>query len=426
MGSPIWSPKLWRPSRRGLLAASAALLSAGPARASTTGTQRFIFIFTGGGWDVTRVFASLLDSPDVSTEADAALATMGGLTYVSHPDRPSVDAYMASWADRTLVINGLYCPSISHGGATLNTYTGAASGRTADWPTRIAAAESEQYLLPYLLLGGPNFAGQDGISVWRSGVADQLQSLLNGEILQTADWPTTAVEAGADQIEAWLRGVGERRLSSTNTRKAERAAQWLEAWSRMEQLESIDVDLSLGSSDSSFADQRELAIRALSSGLSRVVTLCHPRQTSLNAWDTHSMNDASQSELFASLFSELDALLTDLSSNTAPEGCPLLGSTTVVVFSEMARAPVFNSSLGKDHWPFGSALIISDRVTGGRVVGGFDSYQNGLPMDYQSGELDEGGELFGVENLGATLLTLADVDLVEQNIAAEPLAGVLL
>lgn len=416
-----------RLSRRQLLAALAAATAAAPKRAvaSSVADRRFIFVYTMGGWDITRVFASLLGSPEVSTEVDAAEATVGGIPFIDHPDRPSVRAFLEKWHGQTCFVNGVYCPSISHSGALKTTWTARPDGATADWPTRIAAAQADRYIIPYLVVGGPYFAGDDGVYVCRAGSADQLSGLVTGSALQTADHETEPPSLTSMQaIDDWLLGEGETRGADGNENRARAAQIWTEAQRRSSDLKAFAQTLDLSSGEE-FAEQLDLGVRALSSGLSRVVSLTHPKQNSLTAWDSHAINDPTQSYFFETLFASLDELLDKLATTAAPEGGMLSDITTVIVMSEMGRTPYMNASGGKDHWPYTSAMYIGPAITGDRVIGAFDDDQYGLAVNLDSGETEESGELLGVDVMGATMLRLADIDPAEQGIESSALETLL-
>ena len=103
----------------------------------------------------------------------------------------------------------------------------------------------------------------------------------------------------------------------------------------------------------------------------------------------------------------------------------LADETVVVVLSEMGRTPQLNALDGKDHWPFTSAMLIGPGLTGSRVVGGFDALYYGRSVDPSSGEIAASGPLLSAETLGATLLTLADIDPALHVAGVEPLWGIL-
>lgn len=417
-------------SRRAVLAGAGSALIAPrvlrSASASSDSDRLFLFIYALGGWDVTRVFAPMFSSPDIEMEADAVEATAGGITYVDHPDRPTVRSFFEAWHDRVAIINGVYRSSVTHGGALRTTMTGDPDGSSADWPTRIAAAQGERYLLPYLAVGGPYFSGQHGVYVCRAGSAGQLRGLANGEIVAASDRPITLpTSSQASRVDEWLRASADRRMASADSARAAQLLSWEMAAERGAKVKEI-ADILDSDGGVEFADQVGVAVRCLEHGVSRCASLLFPQQDSLTEWDTHALNDERQSSLFEKLFTDLDDLMNTLASTAGPAGGTLADQTTVVVMSEMGRTPDMNSTLGKDHWPYSSVLIMGAGVAGDQVVGGYDDYQYGLAVDLASGALDEaGGATISVDTIGATCVQLAGEDLGDAEVAASPLLGVI-
>jgi len=95
------------------------------------------------------------------------------------------------------------------------------------------------------------------------------------------------------------------------------------------------------------------------------------------------------------------------------------------VLSEMGRTPQLNSLDGKDHWPYTCAMVTGPGITGDRVVGGFDESYYGLTIDPDSGETEEEATNLSSDVVGATLLTLADIDSEEFASGISPITGVL-
>ena len=54
--------------------------------------------------------------------------------------------------------------------------------------------------------------------------------------------------------------------------------------------------------------------------------------------------------------------------------------------------------------------MIGAGIEGGQTIGGFDEYCIGQPINMQSGLVSETGVLLTPKEVGATLLTLADID----------------
>ena len=163
-----------------------------------------------------------------------------------------------------------------------------------------------------------------------------------------------------------------------------------------------------------------MAVEALAIGMCRCVSA-----TGGGGWDSHDDNDAVQSERFESLFTGLNQLMELLAATPGTAGGTLADETMVVVLSEMGRTPALNGFLGKDHWPYTSAMLVGDGITGDRVVGGFDPLYYGLGVDPGSGEVDADAQLLSAEAIGATLLALADIDPVEHVQGVMPIEGVI-
>ncbi len=98
----------------------------------------------------------------------------------------------------------------------------------------------------------------------------------------------------------------------------------------------------------------------------------------------------------------------------------LAEETVVVVVSEMGRTPYESGNGGKDHWPFTSLMLMGPGIAGNQVLGGYDEYLNGMGMDPATGATT-GGDVVSItpDHIGATLLTLADVD-YEQRLPGIP------
>ena len=69
-------------------------------------------------------------------------------------------------------------------------------------------------------------------------------------------------------------------------------------------------------------------------------------------------------------------------------------------------------------------MLIGSGVRGGQVIGGYDDYAGGQPTNLETGEVDESGEYLVTGHVGATLLSLADLDPAEF-ISTDPIRAVL-
>ena len=63
-------------------------------------------------------------------------------------------------------------------------------------------------------------------------------------------------------------------------------------------------------------------------------------------------------------------------------------------------------------------------IEGGQTIGGYDEYVLGQPTDLQSGLVTDNGVLLTPKEIGATVLTLADIDPL-QYIQGNPIQAVI-
>ena len=384
--------------------------------------MKLVVVFAPGGWDPTRVlFSDFALSHIVDFEVGAEVSTAGNIPFVDHPDRPTVRAFIQDNHHRMLVCNGVMVRSIAHDICTSIAMTGTTTGALPDWPAIIGAHSAEKYALPHLVLRGPSFAGEHVGIVARAGESGQLDGLLSGDILEASDVPVGHFSGGARRVlDRYLSRRAAARVGSSVTGvDADLAAAFEEATERSGALKDYQERMDFRTS-SDLTQQAEVGVNALAVGLSRCVTLGHD-----GMWDTHVNNDSYQSPLWEDLFGGLSQLMAALDSAPGTVGPTLADQTVVMVLSEMGRAPQLNSSLGKDHWPYTSMMLLGPGLTSDRVVGGLDGGYMGEHIQFSDGEIDAGGELLTVEALGATLLEVMGLDPAEYISHTSSIAGLL-
>lgn len=397
-------------SRRALLragaglGAGASLLGLPRITAADGGSElRFIFVFARGGWDTTRVFSPMLGKPRVETEADASVVELGDLTFVDHPDRPSVRSYFESYGHLTSVIDAMLIRSVNHSICERLVQTGGARPERPDWSSILGSVASADHALPTIVLDGPSNAGPLHRTTSIVGASGQLQGLLDGTAFERGDRPVSRPEPEIqDRIDELAGLAASRRLDLTPD------PGWQRVYSAqvdsLQRLDRLRLDArEVGFSAFSLDAQADTAVDILSANVARCV--CIGR----TGFDSHG-DTISQSPLLDELFTSLSRLLRKLASVPGRTTPTLAGETVVVVQSEMGRTPYLNQSGGKDHWPYTAAMVISDRIRGGQRLGGYDDMLSGRPMDLRTGEPTELGTVVTPEHLGATLLTLAGLD----------------
>ncbi len=402
-------------SRRRLLALGAAGLPAlamgRRAFAAGPSKQKLILVFCPGGWDPAFVFAPVF-SDNVDRGPDDVAAFAGDLPYVDSERRPSVRGFFGAWGSRTTIINGLQVPSVAHDVCTRWAMTGDAQARTDDWVSIVAGEADPSLLMPNVHLSGPLFPIQFGTASVRVGLAGQLPGLLDGSALTRSDIAVSAPSAALDALQERFLDTRVARFAAKAGRGAPARIAAAEALARSRAGSLVSVaDLLSDVVADDLPSQLRVISACLAGGLSRTGILGFGLGGN-GVWDTHSANEL-QSPLFETLFSGLGGLCAELDSLPGEAAPTLLDETVIAVLSEMGRTPRLTPSGGKDHWTFTSAMLVGGKVRGGRAIGGWKDGMLGEAVDLQSGEASPSGVLLSPSHLGATLLSLMDIDPAE-------------
>ncbi len=405
------------PSRRDLVrlalgGLAGALAPARIARAASASDRKFLFLFCAGGWDTSTVFAPAGPGSIVAVEADVTEATVGGIRFVDSAARPSVRSYFERWGGQTCIVNGIEVRSVTHERCRQLALTGSGSLGVPDWPTRLAAAATGAPALPHLVVSGPVYPGSSLASVVRVGDDGQLPDLVSGAALarsvQAVSGPSVAAAAAQD---AFLR----RRIAALGGADPGRAAFLggyagaLDQEARVVALgDSLRFGLDASGCERDLVADAAVVFDAFALGASRCAMLRYDGWCG-EGWDTHREIEM-QSVNFEDLFRYLDGILSALDGRTSQSGGRLADEVTLVVFSEMGRAPQINAWGGKDHWTFTSCMLVGAGVRGDQVIGGYDDVALGQPIHLGTGGVSEAGVSLLPGHLGATLLALGDVD----------------
>ncbi len=394
------------PTRRQLLIGSAALLgSVGLARRAAAvqpSSRRFIFVDARGGWDSTRVFSPMMGT-SVAVESDATLLPIADYAIVDHASRPTMRRFFERYGGQTSILDGMLVRSVNHRVCERIVLTGASRLGRPDWATIIGAAYAEQHALPNVVLSGPTVPGELHRYSAVTGFDTQLQDLLDGEATLMGDNPVRSPpEQGTALIEDLLsRRVSERLATEQHPGELRMLDAYDDGLGRLQRLrEDARVVRFYGDN---VADQMTTAVSLLQHQVARCVCLASP------GFDTHANIDE-QNALLERLFDGLTVLMEQLALTPGTEAPTLAEETTIVVYSEMGRAPYLNVRDGKDHWPYTGVMMIGSGIRGGKRFGGYDDFLNGQQVDARTGELSDTGLVITPDHLGATLMALAGVD----------------
>lgn len=367
--------------------------------------RKFLFFYADGGWDATAAFDPHFDSGLVDMELDSEPGTIGGITYTAGPNRTQLTRFLQRWGSVTCFVNGLDSHTIGHGSAKEFVMTGAGGASTPDWPTILAYTARRAYSLPFVVLSGPAFPGRHGEVLVRAS-AGTLMSLIDHSFVGSVDAPTGPFLAPTDRLLDQF--LAERASAFAAARSTglggERALALQESVARATALDDQAVEVQFETNASDALSQAMNAVELFRLGLTRCAMVGVD-----GFWDTHANNDSQggQLDLFFGVLDEVVQALARTPGSLAPT---LLHEVTVVALSDFGRTPELNGGSGKDHWPYGSALLIGSGVNGDRHVGATDDRLLAQPIDFDSGYPDASGDVPGVESLGAALLLLGGLD----------------
>jgi uncharacterized protein (DUF1501 family) len=347
-------------SRRRLLQgglAFSALAALRPGLAAK-GSDRFLVVYwNNGGWDPAMLFDPHFESSALD-RGDCEAGSIGGLTFADAEDRPSVRSFLETWGSQTAFVNGIAVGSISHAKCTQMMLTGSRSLSAADLPTMIAARTGTDLSLPHLVLSGPRYPGDLG--AYMVPLSPTLTQTMTGEIPNQGRYSAAGESLTRDYLAAAAADLAA-------TAPDPYLDDYIVAMERMASLESAasTLDIDADADEDTLVDK---GISALSLGLSRSLII----QGSLpaySAWDSHIDNERQQSACYEHNFERLSSVMARLAAASAPGGGSLLEHTMVLVLSEMGRTPVLNNQLGKDHWPYTSAMLVGADIQGGQIFG---------------------------------------------------------
>jgi hypothetical protein len=386
---------------------------------ATTGgrRKRLLVVMVEGGWDVTYCMdpkqgLDTVDGPEINENRSIpddreAVQTIHGIpVMVNDHKRPSVRTFFEAYGDRVAVINGLWVGAIAHATARIRILNGTALERDPSWAAIAGAAHGVDLPLGSVDLSGGSYVGNLAASAGQLGAQAQLKALLveSSEFPPIAGWedrPGFRLDnTDRDALLAHLHARNDV-VRGAMPRDDHFFADRAEALERAHRFRNQGADavseLSLGIVPS-FKDQIALGVQLLETDLCSAVTI-----DSGQTWDTHRDNVLQHNSLNG-LFGGLMTLSRLLDERN------MWDDTLVAVISEMTRTPTFNSTLGKDHWPHTSCMLMGRDVIGGRVYGGTDDRVESLTIDPVTGDPDPKGVLNKYDNFAAGVLASLDVD----------------
>ena len=285
------------------------------------------------------------------------------------------EAFFKKHASKMLVINGVDSQTNAHGiGETVNW-----SGRTAaGYPTLTAlysAINAPNLPMSYVSFGGysrtENIVRSTQLGWSVNQIAELLRPNSNGDrsVIDNELWSLIKTLHGNDSRAA----LDTSTLIAGNRRSREAYLESMLAVDPLvefgEMLPSRD-DIAPRGDNGFLKQQAQFAVLAFKAGVSVTADM------NLGGFDSHENNDAEQEPLLSELTEGIDYLWD------AAEEAGIAERLVVIVGSDFSRTPYYNSGDGKDHWPYGSYIIMEEGANyTNRVVTGTDEVQDVLKVD---------------------------------------------
>ncbi len=334
----------------------------------------FMTIQAEGAWDT----ASFCD-PKMNVAGESIInhwATSGDIDTAGNlPFAPVANnaAFFNKHYNKMLVINGIDAQTNSHSTGVLHNWSGRNSAGFPSLTALFATQHAPQLPLSYLNYGGYAETARL-IRYTRLNDVNALLSVLTPNILP---WDRAQTFQNPEML-AVVKEHQQARLQRLRRRSTNlpRAQYTMDAYytARQNAAGLEDFAAVIPSSDelqsNSFMQQMQMTVLAFKSGAA-----CSADAV-LNGFDTHADHDAEQMPKLAELTDGIN-YLWDYATQQG-----IADRLTVLIASDFARTPWYNSSSGKDHWPIGSAIVMENNPSwGNRVIAGTDEKQNVLKLN---------------------------------------------
>jgi uncharacterized protein (DUF1501 family) len=360
----------------------------------------FIFIHASGGWDVTvgldprnesrglidPATTDFVDSAGLTQWVDEPIGTDTTFRIITprntrHRFGPGVGD-LVNIAERVTVINGLAMNTVSHQDGTYFAATGRhlAGGRAvaSSVNTMIANEFGRDQIFPSVSVQFPSAYVGSGLDPRASPLVIANVDTVSKVLARAND---NTVAADRDAVTAMLSQESRDLMGrSYHEDVMEGFSLQFGALRRMlnGNLQAVFQSAALQSAQPSFnyrarfqsrgAINAAFAVEAMKRNVVRCVSFA------MGGFDTHSTNYRNQPMIQQEFFNVLTALVRALDAAPHPTrmGERLSDRTHILAVSDFCRTPQINLTSGRDHYPNGSAIVISPRFRGGNTYGASD------------------------------------------------------
>ncbi len=356
---------------------------------------KILFLYCEGGWDQTMVFDPKINISNIDRESgQKAKIGSGGLTYVGHDNRQSVDQFFQKYGQNSVIVNGIYTSSLAFPAAAQALF----STNDRKKPLRRKAyldfygAQKPNLPYPHMRIDISDF----------SSTAAELSVGINQEYLNaisSENEQTNKTQGQSSEIEEYLFNNYSRFIKKfrEQSRDFERTKVLRSQLNALHRLDDIIRDLYIHSernSENSWIETAKFALNLFKGDFAQSVAM---RVGDAMAWNTQEDYFNKQAQLFNNLFIGLNQICEYAASEHQIE------NLLIIVASERGRSPQLNSEEFKSPWPYTSMLLHGPGLKGGSTVGLSDDMLIGRPLDPIFGEELLAGDPLRFENVFAAI-----------------------
>lgn len=340
--------------------------------------ELLVTVQANGGWDV----SSFCD-PKLNTDTTLINNWAEGMSWDELPRSGNIpyapfaanESLFQNFGQYMLVINGIDSQTNSHKTGRIHTWSGRTASGYPSLTSMFAAQTAPNLPVSYINFGGYaetarliRYSRIDKVGELRQVLEPNKAGSANGR--QLSYYPSSDIDLIIQAQQTRLA-----RLKSNNNilpRQAYAMNSYYDAKpyvSALEQFASvIPADSEIESSRT--LSQAQIAVLSFKAGVTCAADI------EVGGFDTHANHDSLQS----SALSNMGELLEYLWNYAEQHG--VADRMTVLVGSDFARTPYYNSGFGKNHWPVGSYIIMRKNASWtNRVIGASDADQNAMTIN---------------------------------------------
>ncbi len=343
-----------------------------------------------GAWDVSSFCdpkMNVAGEPEINWWARSdETRVAGNVAYAPFAENV---AFFEKYADRMLVINGVDTQTNAHAAGVLHSWSGRNVDGYPSLPALLTSSSAATLPMAYLTFGGFSVTS----NLIRSTVMSDVTALADILRPNVPNWDPNRTIRSSGAVDLVSQAQARRRtrlladssllplqrynLESYNSAYANKEAmsQFADLLPNVNDLEQPET---IQKNQIYLRQQAQIAVLAFKGGVAAAADL------SISGFDTHGDHDRDHEPLMGALTRGID-FLWDYAEQHG-----IADRLVVVVGSDFARTPFYNSYDGKDHWPVSSYLVMEKNVPwSNRVVGLTDEAQNAFKINPFTLERDD-------------------------------------